>query len=94
VERLLPQIAERYRALVERAERSLAETDVDMARAELRSLFGFIRVVSDEREVRFEADLRETQVALLRAVGASANNVVAGACYTNIRRRRALRRAA
>lgn len=81
VERLLPQVAERCRALVERAERSLAETDVDMARAELRSLFGSIRVVSDEREVRFEADLRETQTALLRAVGASANNVVAGACY-------------
>lgn len=69
MERLLPQIAERYRALVDRLERSLAETDVDVARAELRTLFGSIRVVADEREVRFEADLRGTQTALVRAVG-------------------------
>ena len=68
---------ERYRGLVDLLESSLAETDVDMARAELRTLFGSIRVVSDEREVRFEADLRGTQATLLRAVGASANNVVA-----------------
>jgi len=54
---------------------------VDMARAELRTLFGSIRVVSDEREVRLEADLRGTQATLLRAVGASANNVVAGARF-------------
>jgi site-specific DNA recombinase len=81
VERLLPQVTERYRALVERLETSLIETDMDMARADLRTLFGSIRVMSDEREVRFEADLRGTQAALLRAVGASANNVVAGACF-------------
>lgn len=52
-----------------------------MARAELRALFGSIRVVADERELRFEADLHETQAALLRAVGVSANNVVAGARF-------------
>jgi len=81
VERLLPQVVERYRGLVDLLESSLAETDVDMARAELRTLFGSIRVVSDEREVRLEADLRGTQATLLRAVGASANNVVAGARF-------------
>src|SRR5262249_13580156 len=81
VERLLPQVVERYRGLVDRLESSLAETDLDMARAELRTLFGSVRVVSDEREVRFEADLRGTQATLLRAVGASANNVVAGAGF-------------
>ena len=81
VERLLPQVMERYRALVARLETSLLETDVETARAELRTLFGSIRVVSDEREVRFEADLRQTQAALLQAVGASANNVVAGAGF-------------
>ena len=57
----------------------LKRSDVDMARTELRNLFGSIRVVADEREVRLEADLRETQAALLRAAGTSANNVVAGA---------------
>jgi len=34
VERLLPQVVERYRGLVDRLESSLAETDLDMARAE------------------------------------------------------------
>ena len=57
----------------------MKRSDVDMARTELRNLFGSIRVVADEREVRLEADLRETQAALLRAAGTSANNVVAGA---------------
>lgn len=75
VECLLPPLAKRYRALADQLGRSLTETDVDTARAELRTLFGSIRVVSDEREVRFEVDLRETHVALLRAVDPSANNV-------------------
>jgi hypothetical protein len=81
LERLFPQVAERYRALVDRLEKSLAESDVDIPRAELRTLLGSIRVVSDEQEVRLESDLRGTQAALLRAVGVSANNVVAGACF-------------
>jgi len=90
VERLLPQVVERYRDLVDRLESSLAETDLDMARAELRTLFGSIRVVSDEREGRLEADLRGTQATLLRAVGAAANNVVAGACFVTMRCQRHL----
>ena len=45
----------------------------------LRALFGSINVVADEHEIRFEADLRATQLSLLRAAGGSANNVVAGA---------------
>jgi hypothetical protein len=81
VERLLPEVADRYRALVERLETSLVEADVETARAELRTLFGSIRVVADEWEVRLEADLRETQAALLRAAGGSANNLVAGGCF-------------
>ena len=50
-----------------------------MARAELRSLFGSIRVTGNETEVHLEADLGAVQVSLLQAVGAPANNVVAGA---------------
>ena len=79
--RLTPQVADRYRALVEQLETSLAETNVDRARAELRALFGSITVVADETEIRLESDLRETQAAMVRAAGGSANNVVAGARY-------------
>ena len=64
---------------------------MDMTRAELRTLFGSIRVAADEREVCFEADLRGTQAALLRAVGASANNVVAGAGFRTYFHARTLR---
>jgi hypothetical protein len=35
----------------------------------LQELFGSFKVVSDDWEVRFEADLRETQAALQRAAG-------------------------
>jgi multidrug efflux pump subunit AcrA (membrane-fusion protein) len=79
VERMIPQVADRYRALVDTLEKSLAETDVDRARAELRALFGSINVVADEWEVRFEADLHRVRAALEQAAGRSANNVVAGA---------------
>jgi hypothetical protein len=51
-------VAERYRALVDHLEESLGEGDVDLARDELRTLFGTIRVTADEREVRFETELR------------------------------------
>jgi hypothetical protein len=81
VERLLPEVADRYRSLVELLETSLAEADVETALAELRTLFGTIRVVADEWQVRLEADLRETEAALLRTAGGSANNVVAGGRY-------------
>jgi hypothetical protein len=80
--------------MVEALERSLPEADIEQARADLRALFGSINVVADEQEIRFEADLRATQLSPLRAAGGSANNVVAGARYVNFRRRRALRRAA
>lgn len=53
--------------------------DIDMARAELRSPFGSIRVTGDEREVRLEADLGAVQASLLQAAAGPANNVVAGA---------------
>jgi len=36
-------------------EKSLAESDVDIARAELRTLFGSVRVVAAKREVRWLA---------------------------------------
>jgi hypothetical protein len=80
-ERLLTDVADRYRKLVDELDKSLAETDVERARAELRALFGSINVVAGEWEVRLEADLRQTQVALLQVVGATANNVVAGAGF-------------
>ena len=63
---------DRYRTVVEALERSLPEADIEQARADLRALFGSIKVVADEREIQFEADLRATQVALLRAAGGSA----------------------
>jgi hypothetical protein len=63
---------DRYRTVVEALERSLLEADIEQARADLRALFGSIKVVADEREIQFEADLRATQVALLRAAGGSA----------------------
>jgi len=65
-----------------RSNARLPEADIEQARADLRALFGSIKVVADEQEIRFEADLRATQLALLRATGGSANNVVARACYT------------
>ena len=63
--------------MVERME-TASDSDLDLYRASLRELFASIKVVADEWEVRFEADFRETQAALLRAAGGSANNVVAG----------------
>jgi HAMP domain-containing protein len=79
-ERLLTDVADRYRKLVDGLDKSLTETDVGRARAELRALFGSINVVADEWEVRLEAGLRQTQAPLLQVVGATttANNVVAG----------------
>ena len=71
-------MADRYRKLVDDLDKWLAQTDIERARAELRALFGSINVVADEWEVRLEADLRQTQAALLQVVGAAANNVVAG----------------
>jgi hypothetical protein len=62
-------IVDRYRTMVEALERSLPKADIEQARADLRALFGSIRVVGDEQEIRFEADLRATQLALLRAAG-------------------------
>jgi hypothetical protein len=81
IERLVGRVMDRYRTMVEALERSLPEADIEQARAHLRALFGSIKVVADEKEVRFEADLRATQFALLRAAGGTANNVVAGARF-------------
>ncbi len=86
VDRHVSRAADRYRSMVERIETESSDSDLDLYRASLRELFGSIKVVADEWEVRFEADLRETQTALLRAAGGSANNVVAGACYLLIYR--------
>jgi len=43
----------------------LPEADIEQARADLRALFGSIKVVADEQEIGFEADLRAIQLALL-----------------------------
>jgi hypothetical protein len=58
--------------MVEALERSLPQADIEQARAHLSELFGSIKVGADEKEIRFEADLRATQMALLRAAGGSA----------------------
>jgi hypothetical protein len=79
IECLVGRVMERYRTMVEALDRSLPEADIEQARADLRALFGSIKVVAREQEIRFEADLRATQLALLRAAGGSANNVVTGA---------------
>ena len=81
VDRLVSRAADRYRSMVERIETESSDSDLDLYRASLRELFGSIKVVADDWEIRFEADLRETQAALLRAAGGSANNVVAGARF-------------
>ena len=81
IERLVALVMERYRAMVATLERSLPQADVEEARVHLRGMFGSIKVESDEREIRFVADLRDTHLALLKGVGGSANNVVAGARY-------------
>ena len=81
IERLVALVMERYRAMVATLECSLPQADVEEARAHLRGMFGSIKVESDEREIRFVADLRDTHLALLKGVGGSANNVVAGARY-------------
>lgn len=94
IERLVGRVMDRYRTMVEALERSLPEADIGQARTDLRALFGSIKVVADEQEIRLEADLRATRLSLPRGAGGSANNVVAGARYFNFRRRRALRRAA
>jgi hypothetical protein len=69
VDRRVSRVVDRYRSTVERIETESSDSDLDLYRASLRELFGSIKVVADEREVRFEADLRETQAALLRAAG-------------------------
>jgi hypothetical protein len=71
----------RYRAMVATLERSLSAPDVEQAQANLRGIFGSIKVVGKEREICFEADLRELHLTLLRGVGGTANNVVAGAGF-------------
>ena len=72
---------QRYRAMVATLERALPSSDIEEARSYMRGIFGSIKVESDEREIRFVADLRDTHLALLRGVGGSANNVVAGAGF-------------
>jgi hypothetical protein len=84
LDRRVSRVADRYRDLVERIETVSSEEDLSLYRASLRELFGSIKVVADDWEIRFEADLRETQAALLRAAGGSANNVVAGARFVSI----------
>ena len=81
IECLVARVMERYGVMVAALEHSLPASDIEQARAALRGIFGSIKVVSDEREVRLEADLRDTHRALLEGVGVSANNVVAGAGF-------------
>ena len=59
IERLVGRVMDRYRTMVEALERSLPEADIEQARADLRALFGSIKVLADEQEIRFETDLRE-----------------------------------
>ena len=81
VDRLVAVVMQRYRAMVATLERALPSSDIEEARSYMRGIFGSIKVESDEREIRFVADLRDTHLALLRGVGGSANNVVAGAGF-------------
>ena len=81
IERLVELVMERYRTMVATLERSLPSSEIEEARSYMRGMFGSIKVESDEREIRFVADLRETHLSLLRGVACPANNVVAGAGY-------------
>lgn len=76
-------IVDRYRTMVEALERSLPKADIEQARADLRALFGSIRVVGTSR--RF--DLRPTceRHSWLCCGLQDPNNLVAGARFTNYR---------
>ena len=52
IERLVGLVLGRYRAMVASVELSLPVADIEEARAHLRGIFGSIKVVSDEREIR------------------------------------------
>ena len=81
IDRLVTLVMERYRTMVATLETSLPSCNIEEARAFLGGMFGSIKVESDAREIWFVADLLDTHLALLKGVGGSANNVVAGAGF-------------
>lgn len=83
VERLIPQVADRFLAFVDGLSANVPPEDVDRVRAELRGLHGPITVVATPEEIRFETQKGRVEAAFLRAAGGTANNVVAGACFSS-----------
>jgi hypothetical protein len=72
VERLLPDLAERYARQLTRLPEILSG-DVTRARSELATHVGPLTVKSDEKKIRLYREQGHLEVALLRAAGAAAS---------------------
>jgi hypothetical protein len=68
-DRLVPDIAGRYRRLVSNLARSLGRVDMDRARIELGRLIGPVKIEASATEIRFYNEQGRLEAALLRAVG-------------------------
>jgi len=96
VERLLPKIAESYRAIVSDIA-TIAQRDVARAHADLRRVLGdSIRLLPSEGGDFLEAEVTLEGEKLVRLAGNSLknqgrNNVVAGSCFGNYSHRVPLR---
>jgi hypothetical protein len=93
VERLIPQLAEEIERAVRQLPITLAAGNVDLARHELKGYLGSIRVAEPTRMLLY-SERGFVEAAVMRAGGTMEVLLVAGAGFSNIRRRRALRRAA
>jgi hypothetical protein len=87
---LVPRLGDTYRRLVEHLER-VPPRHVDRARTSLKGLIGEVRLIPGGEHLTAEFELEGGRLLVFADTKIS---VVAGARYSNFRRRRALRRAA
>ena len=78
IERLLPDLAAKHARSVERLPEVLASTDTVRARTEIAAYVGPITAESIADEIRFYNEKGHPEVALMRAVGMTANNCGSG----------------
>ena len=78
VEALVPGIVDTYLRAVDALADTLARTDVDRAREELRQRIGVIEVEVDAQQVRFRTEAGAIESALQRLAGSQQISVVAG----------------
>jgi DNA invertase Pin-like site-specific DNA recombinase len=99
--KVLPGIADAYRAMVNELETVLSpaglergtvsDNDIARARAQLKGYLGDIVVMETESEIRFQTETSAEEMALRMAGSGSQVFMVAGARFANYRRRVVLR---